>query len=363
MVIKTVMNHIIDNEVLLRLPKVDLHCHLDGSIRPETMWDILEAEKANPFKDLEELKANVSVPLDCSGLVEYLKCFDYVLAHLQKPEYIKRIAYEIGQDAAGENVRRVELRFSPILHTAKGSTAEEITEAAIEGARESSLDNNISIGVIVCCIREKPPELSTKVAEIAAAYKGSGVSGMDLAGDEKNYLSGIHHEAFRIAHENGVNITVHAGEVMGPETIKYAIDVLGARRIGHGLNLRKDPAIMEEVRKKEIPLEMCLTSNVHTKAIDSFENHPLKYYLDSGVRVTINTDNRLMSDTDMTTEFRRANRYLKLGLDDFRKIILNGVEAAFMTDNEKNKLRLSVEDEMKQILNHNDETRSPNDEN
>ena len=341
------VNHIIDNEILLRLPKVDLHCHLDGSIRPQTMWDILQAEKANPFKDLEELKANVSVPLDCSGLVEYLKCFDYVLAHLQKPEYIRRIAYELGQDAAAENVRRLELRFSPILHTAKGATAEDITEAAIEGARESSRDNNISIGVIVCCIREKPPELSTKVAEIAAAFKERGVAGMDLAGDEKNFLSGIHGEAFRIAHENDVNITVHAGEVTGPETIKYAIEVLGARRIGHGLNLRKDPSIMEEVRQKKIPLEMCLTSNVHTKAVDSFENHPLKFYLDNGIRVTMNTDNRLMSNTDMTTEFRRANRYLKIELDDFRKIILNGVEAAFLNKDGKDKLRTTIESELK----------------
>ncbi len=343
------MAPIIDNEILFRLPKIDLHCHLDGSIRPQTMWDILEAEKANPFKDLDELKANVSVPLECSGLVEYLKCFDYVLAHLQKPEYIKQVAYELGQDAADENVRHLELRFSPILHTVKGATAEEITEAAIEGARESSQDHNISIGVIVCCIREKPTELSTKVAEIAATYKGRGVVGMDLAGDEKNYLSGIHEKAFRIAREHDINITVHAGEVMGPETIKFAIEVHHAKRIGHGLNLRKDAAIMDEVREREIAIEMCLTSNVHTKSIDSFEHHPFKYYLNNGIRATLNSDNRLMSNTDMTTEFRRANRYLGLSMDDFKKLIINGAEAAFLPDKEKRNLRKAIEAELSQI--------------
>ena len=341
------MSRIIDNDILFRLPKTDLHCHLDGSIRPQTMWDILEEERANPFKNIDELKANVSVPLDCTGLVQYLKCFEYVLAHLQKPEYIRRIAYELGEDAAAENVRRLEMRFSPILHTAKGASPEEITEAAVRGALESGRKNGISIGVIVCCIREKPPELSTKVAEIAAAYKGHGVVGMDLAGDEKHFLSGIHSRAFRIARENDVHVTVHAGEVTGPETIQYAIDVLGARRIGHGLNLRMDASIMEEVREKGIPLEMCLTSNVHTKSIASFEHHPLKYYLDNGIRVTLNTDNRLMSGTDMTTELRRANRYLGLGLDDFRRILLNGVDAAFLADDEKNRLRQEVESELK----------------
>jgi len=340
-------DHIIDNDILFRLPKTDLHCHLDGSIRPRTMWDILEEEKANPFKNIEELKANVSVPLDCSGLVEYLKCFDYVLAHLQKPKYIKRIAYELCEDAAAENVRRLEMRFSPILHTEKGAKPEEITEAAVQGALDSSRDNGISAGIIVCCIREKPPELSTKVAEIAAAYKDRGVVGMDLAGDETNFLSGLHSRAFQIARENDVNVTVHAGEVAGPESIKYAIEVLGARRIGHGLNLRMDPGIMDEVREREIPLEMCLTSNVHTKSIDSFEHHPLKYYLDNGIRVTMNTDNRLMSDTDMTTEFRRANRYLGLNMGDFRKIILNGVDAAFLDKNRKSILRKTIESELK----------------
>jgi len=327
------------DEWLEKLEKVDLHVHLDGSLRPRTVWEILERDGENSFSSLSELEQRLRVPENVAHLSAYLECFEFILKHLQKPEDIERAAYELAEDSAGENIRHLEVRFSPILHRERGATIEEIIEAALRGLKRAENTFPLTARLIVSCIREKSPQLSLQLAWAAVKYLGRGLAGIDLAGDEYNYPGTLHREAFDIAAEAGLMITVHAGEVPRADSIREALQVLHARRIGHGLHLRDDPSLFEKVKEEKIPLEMCLTTNVHTKAVSAFGEHPAGKYLKDGIRVTLNTDDRLMSNTTLTGEFIRARDHLGLTKDDFIKLTRNAAEAAFIDPEEKEKLK------------------------
>ena len=333
------MESIPSNEWLRKLPKVDLHVHLDGSLRPRTIWEILERDGENSFSSLSELEEMVRVPENVAHLSAYLKCFDFILKHLQKPEDIERVAYELAEDSAGENIRHLEVRFSPILHRKQGATIEDIIEAALSGLKRAEASFPITARLIVSCIREKSPRLSLQLARAAVKYPDRGLAGIDLAGDEYNYPGTLHREAFDTAAKAGLKITVHAGEIPRADSIREALEVLHAQRIGHGLHLKDDPYLFRKVKDEKIPLEMCLTTNIHTKAVAGFSEHPAGRYLRTGVRVTLNTDDRLMSNTTLTKEFIRARDHLGFTKKDFRKLTRNAAEAAFLPREEKQKLR------------------------
>ncbi len=333
------MNKEVTDVWLEGIPKVDLHVHLDGSLRPKLLWDILEREGINPFSSSAELEKRVRVPDEVANLSAYLGCFEFILQHLQDPADIERAAYELAEDSAAENIRYLEVRFSPILHLERGASIEDIIEAALGGLKRAEMDFPITTGLIVSCIREKPPELSVRLARAARKYLDRGVVGFDLAGDEFNYPGRLHQEAFDLAAEAGLRITVHAGEARGAASIREALGLLHARRIGHGLHLKDDPALLREVREKGIPLEICLTTNVHTKAAKSFAEHPFVFYLREGIKATLNTDDRLMSNTTLTREFLRARDHLGLDRADFIQLTENALEAAFLEEEAKEKLK------------------------
>ena len=317
-------------DYLLALPKSDLHCHLDGCLRPSTIIDLAKKQGVDlPSYKEDELKKFLRVGENFTDLNGLLKVFDTTLSVLQTEEALYRAAYELVEDTAAENVKYLEVRFSPILHTNKGLRLTRIMDAVLLGLKDARKKFDTKNGVIVCGIRQISPEISMKLAELAVAYKYRGVVGFDLAGAEDQYPAKDHREAFYLIRNNCINCTVHAGEAYGPDSIKQAIHYLHAHRIGHGTRLKEDGDILNYVNDHRVPLEICLTSNVQVGAAKSFEAHPAKFYYDFGLRVTINTDNRLLSDTTVTKELYCAVEKCGFALSEIPDLIINGIKSSF----------------------------------
>lgn len=329
-----------DLRPLLRaLPKTDLHVHLDGSIRPGTLFDLAKEQGLKlPVRGVPELRRFLDSLTAGVSLPTYLKAFDLTLSVLQESAALERVALELAEDAHAENVRYMEVRYCPALHVRRGLKLPHIVDAVLRGLSEAGRRYGIQTGAILCGIRHLSPRLSLELADLAAAYHGRGVVGFDLAGAEKDYPAKAHREAFDRVLRNNVNVTVHAGEAFGPQSIRQALHHCGAHRIGHGTRLREDPMTLDYVNDHRIPLEMCITSNVQTRATPSFEEHPFRDYLDRGVRVTLNTDNRLVSSTTMTDELERAVTTFGLKPAELRQVLLNGFKSAFVPLREKGDL-------------------------
>ena len=338
-------------EFLRELPKTDLHVHLDGSVRLSTILDLADQQRVVLPADTEdELAQAIHMGQMCEDLNDYLKAFDVTLAVLQDEEALHRVAYELAEDAARENVRYMEVRYSPILHTRKGLSLTRIVECVLEGLGEARRDYGIRCELIICGIRHIAPEQSLRLAELTAAYKNKGVVGFDLAGAEHDYPAKAHREAFYLVRNNNINTTIHAGEAYGPESIHQAIHVCGAHRIGHGTRLREDGDLLNYVNDLRIPLEVCLTSNVQTRAVKTFRSHPLRFYYDFGARVTINTDNRLVTDTSVTKEYRTAVETFGFDVWDVKQLVINGFKSAFLPFHERQQIIRKINVELDELI-------------
>jgi adenosine deaminase len=321
----------ITEDFIRELPKTELHCHLDGSLRLETMLDLAAKNKVNlPTNDKDTLKKMVCVTEQAGSLPNYLKIFDLTLKVLQTPDSLTRTAYELAEDCARENIIYLEVRYSPILHTDCGMTTMESVDAVLKGLKMAEQDFKIKTGIIICGIRSISPEVSYQLAELAVAFKNRGVVGFDLAGVEENFPAKDHREAFNLILQNNINTTLHAGESFGPESIHQAVHYCGAHRIGHGVRLKEDGDLLNYINDHRITLEMCLTSNVQTGSVNNYESHPFKFYFAYGLRVTLNTDNRLISNTTLTNEYLLAHKYYNFGVRDFKEIIIHGLKSAFL---------------------------------
>ena len=326
----------LDKKLIKAMPKTDLHVHLDGSVRISTLLDLAKKQNVKlPESDPKKLKKLLVPGLHCKSLVDYLRPFDIVLSVLQEEEALSRVAYELAEDAAKENIWYMEVRYSPILHMNKGLKVTQIVDAVLDGLHRAERKYNIKTGIIVCGMRNIDPETSFMIADLAVAYKNQGVVGFDLAGAEENHPAKHHREAFYRTLNNNINTTAHAGEAYGPESIHQAIHYCGAHRIGHGTRLKEDGDLMNYVNDHRIPLEICVTSNIQTKAAPSYDKHPLKFYYDYGLRVTINTDNRLISNTTLTKELWLAAKYANLNMEDLKTIIVAGFKSAFLPMRQK----------------------------
>ncbi|MBZ4421136.1 adenosine deaminase [Myxococcus sp. RHSTA-1-4] len=341
----------VTEELLHALPKTDLHCHLDGSMRLKTILELAEQQKVRLPADTEDgLARAIHMGEVCKSLEEYLVAFDVTLSVLQTADALYRSAYELAVDAAAENVRWLEVRYSPALHLQKGLKMTTVIDSVLEGLRAAKKETGIKCGVIVCGIRHINPQTSMRLAELSVAYKNRGVIGFDLAGAEASFPAKDHRDAFQLILKNNVNCTAHAGEAYGPESISQAIHNLGAHRIGHGTRLREDGDLLNYVNDHRIPLEVCPTSNVQTGAVSSITAHPLKFYFDYGLRVTINTDNRLITDTTVTKELWVAHKELGLSLEDLTTIIVSGFKSAFLPFREKQDMLRMVNQEIATTL-------------
>jgi len=333
---------------LVRLPKTDLHVHLDGSLRLETILDLAERQQIRlPSDDLEGLRPFVQVGEGCKSLVEYLKAFDVTLSVMQTYESLVRTAFELAEDAARENVRYMEVRYSPILHQQRGLTLHAIVQGVLEGLALAERQYGIRTGVILCGMRHISPEISLKLADLTVAFKNKGVVGFDLAGAEEDFPAKRHKEAFGRVLANNINCTLHAGEAYGPESIHQAIHQCGAHRIGHGVRLIEDGDLLNYVNDHRIPLECCPSSNVQTKAVKRMADHPLRLFFDLGLRVTVNTDNRLVTGTSVSREYLVIHEQLGFNLDELKEIILMGFKSAFLPYAIKRAMLAEVVNELK----------------
>ncbi len=316
---------------LQRLPKTDLHVHLDGSLRIQTILELAEAQKVKlPADTTEKLRPFVQKGEDCASLVEYLKAFDVTLAVMQTYDSLVRTAFELAEDAAKENVRYIEVRYSPILHQQQGLTLHTIVQAVVEGLKKAQKQYGIRYGVIICGIRHMSPETSNKLADLTVAFKSKGVVGFDLAGAEENFPAKKFREAFGRVLANNINCTLHAGEAYGPESIHQAVHLCGAHRIGHGVRLIEDGDLLNYINDHRIPLECCPSSNVQTKAVKRLEDHPIRLFYDLGLRVTVNTDNRLVTGTTVSEEYLKLHETLGFTLDEIKEVIIMGFKSAFL---------------------------------
>jgi len=334
-------------QIIKSVPKVLLHDHLDGGLRPQTIVELAKDLKYNklPTKDAGELGAWFHRGANKGNLVEYLQGFEHTCAVMQSKESLERIAYEMMEDMKSDGVCYVESRFAPVFHTTKGLYNEDVVAAVLEGLEKGKRDFGVGYGLILCGMRNMKNTL--EIAELAVNFRNQGVVGFDLAGEEGGYPPKKHIEAFQFIQRANFNITIHAGEAFGKESIWQAIQWCGAHRIGHATHLKEDFTFDKEgnvvgfgdlaqyVLDKRIPLEICLLSNVHTGAVDKIENHPFGILFKEKYRVTINTDDRLMSDTTMTKEFMTAIEHFNVNMDDVEKITINSMKSAFIPYKER----------------------------
>lgn len=337
----------ISHGLLKKLPKVELHCHLDGCLNPKTIIELAEKQKVNlPSTNSDELQNILSIGEKRVSLEDYLERFKITLSVLQTPESLERTAFELIEEVAKENVRYIEVRYSPILHTEKGMSPEESVDAVLKGLKMGEKEYGVKSGIIICGIRNIGPKISLKLAKLALKYKNKGVVGFDLAGAEENFPAKDHKEAFYFILNNNLNVTIHAGEAFGPSSIHQAIHYCGAHRIGHGTRLKEDADLMNYVADHRITLEVCLTSNWHTRSVSSLKEHPFKYYYDRDIRVTLNTDNRLMSDTTLTKEFHLAHELFGLSLHDFRQLTITAMKSSFLPHDQRKNMIRSIAEEL-----------------
>jgi len=320
----------LDRDTLLRLPKAELHCHLDGSVRPATLLDLAKQFGARmPRGDAESLREFMTVR-DARTLEDYLTRFEVTLSVMQRADALERIAYELAEDARREGVLYLEVRFSPILNVQEGLSVQDVVDAVLRGLARAERALGIVSRVIICALRNLTPDVSMELARLTVAYRGRGVVGFDLAGGEQGHPASRHAAAFEYALGHDMACTCHAGEGDGASSVREAVHACGAHRIGHATRLFEDDSLLQFVNDRRIALEICLTSNVQTKAAPSYAAHPLRRYFDAGLNVVLNTDNRLMSNTTLTDEYLHAARDLHFTLDELAAVALNGFESAFL---------------------------------
>jgi adenosine deaminase len=335
-----------DHQLLRSLPKVLLHEHLDGVLRPQSVVELAkDAGYRNlPTTDPQALAQWFHRGANRGSLAKYLEGFAHTIAVMQTEEALERIAYEQAEDLSQDGVVYFETRFAPVFHTKNGLTHQQVVSAVLRGLERGRKDFGIASGLIICAMRNM--DVSLEMAELAVDFRARGVVGFDLAGEEGGYPPKKHVDAFHYIQRENFNITIHAGEGYGKESIWQAIQYCGAHRIGHGTRLIDDIAVVDGravrlgdlaqyVLDKRIPLEICLLSNVHTGATPGLAEHPFKILYQEKFRVTLNTDNRLMSNTNMTREFEAAAETFGLSLDDFEKITVNAMKSAFVPYKER----------------------------
>ena len=337
----------VTKEMIRRIPKVELHDHLDGGLRVPTIIELAEKDGITlPSFDEQELRQWFVRGCRQKSLSLYLETFAYTTAVMQSKENLERIAYEAVQDLHKENVVYAELRFAPELHTKKGLNLEEVVTAVLSGLDRGREETGMQYGLILCAMRNENPDNTLEIAELAVAFSDRGVVAFDIAGDEYGHPPKKHIEAFRYIRSKNFNITIHAGEAFGLESIWQAIQICGAHRIGHGVRLVEDMvlennslvklgSLSQFILDRRIPMEMCLSSNVGTGAAESYEKHPFPIFFKNNFRVFLCTDNRLMSDTTLTKELTIAAEKYNLSFRDLEKISINAMKSAFIHHDEK----------------------------
>jgi len=309
---------------------VDLHLHLDGSLSPEMI--VKQAKKDDiviPETKANKLRPYIEANNNITSLNEYLECFNIPLLVLQTQEGIYEAVRDLSRRLLKNNVFYAEIRYAPSQHTRRGLTQEDAVKAVIHGMNKAMEEQEIMLTSILCCMRGEKETTNMETISIAKKYLGNGVSAVDLAGAEALYPIELYQELFRYAASIKIPYVIHAGEAADAKSVAKAIE-LGASRIGHGIHAMYDDEVMSELARRKIPLELCPTSNLQTKAIKNIAQYPLRTFMERGIITTINTDNMTVSATSVAQEFEWLKTYCGLTDKEEQKLKKNAVESAFM---------------------------------
>lgn len=319
----------------INIPKIELHCHLDGSMNLEVTKELLK-EIGESYVD-EQLLDMLQAPEDCPSLADYLTRFDLPIRLIQTKEGLRKSAKAVVLDAAAENVKYIEVRFAPTFSTNEGLSIRDIIESVQEGLKEAEAQADIKTGIIVCGMRHLDMETNLSMLKQAAELYGAGVVACDLAGDEKAFPTKNFVEFFEASKKMGIPFTIHSGECGSTENIRVALE-LGAKRLGHGIAMGRDLDLIRECASRRVGVELCPSSNLQTKAVLSFDDYPMRSFMAAGVPVSINTDNRVVSGTTNTREWERVVEHFAITEEEISKIYRESVEMSFATDITKHEL-------------------------
>lgn len=321
--------------MIKKMPKIELHCHLDGSMNLDVTKELLK-EIGKTYEDAQ-LMNMLQAPEDCPSLADYLTRFDLPISLIQTKNGLRKSAKAVALDAATENVKYIEVRFAPTFSTNEGLSIRDIIESVQIGLKEAEAEADIKTGIIVCAMRHLPMEINLAMLKEARELYGAGVVACDLAGDEKAFPTRDFVEFFETAKKLGVPYTIHSGECGSVENIRVALE-LGAKRLGHGIAMGRDLDLMKECARRGIGVELCPSSNLQTKAITSFDEYPLRSFMAAGIPISINTDNRMVSGTTIVREFTRVAEKFALTEEELAKIYRDSVEKSFATEEIKHDL-------------------------
>ena len=313
---------------------IELHLHLDGSLRAETVWELaMEQGLEMEEKSAEEVRVKMEVPEECKTLEEYLERFALPTKVLQTEAAMERVAFEMVETLAKEGITYAEVRFAPQLHVQKGLTQAQVIEATIRGTKRGMEQYpGIRVGLILCCMRgDTNADLNMETVEMTKQYLGDVVCAVDIAGAEGLYPTEMFADLFAKVREYGLPMTIHAGEADGPESMKTALSY-GTKRIGHGIAAIAEPELVKRLVDEKITLEICITSNYHTKEVPSIEAHPFRQLFDAGVRVTLNSDNMTCSRVNIHTEMDILKNVFHFTETEIEQIMQYAYEARFLKD-------------------------------
>lgn len=323
-------------EQLKAMPKVELHVHLDGSVKPSTLIQLAKAQgKSLPTDEEAQLLSYMRVEERCQDLNDYLRTFDFVLPYLQTASALEAVAYEIVEQCKEQGVQYVEVRFAPQLHREQGLSVAQAYEAVIAGLQRAEHEFGVIARCIGICLRGHDHALNIEAVQVAAAYLGKGVVAVYLAGAEALYSPELYEEVFQLAQQLSLPITIHAGEAGGAENIATSIHKLGASRIGHGVRLEENKDIFNDINNMHVPLEFCPISNIQTKAVEGWEQYPIVRYMKAGIVVTINTDNLTVSNTNLTKELWTIVQRFNFTVEQLMQVQRNAAKSVFLEREQK----------------------------
>lgn len=332
---------VMDYQRVKKLPKVELHCHLDGSIRPDTLRKIAETQGISLPENDEQFLELLIAPEQTKDLAEYLERFSIVLTCLQTEEALRTAALDVISQAAAESISYIEIRFAPSLHTKQGLSLPQVVTAVLEGLQQGQDLYGVQSNALLCGMRHEELTAIEKIVHLADQFKASGVVGFDLAGNEADFPPYTFEEVLALVSKLTIPLTLHAGECGCGKNVIDAVQ-LGATRIGHGIALKETPEFIDQMKERNVLLELCPTSNFQTKTVTSVEDYPFRLFQAAGINLCINTDNRTVSNTTLTDEFMKLHNWYGLTYQEMEQLTHQAIDGAFLSAKQKESLHQQI---------------------
>ena len=320
---------------IVNMPKAEIHLHLEGAIPIETLYEFASrAGTSSGVESIEDLRARLAY----TDFHHFIETWTWKNTFIESYADFEVMAYEVLRSLSAENIRYVEAHYSPGDYYMQRLKTAGITESVLAGVERAHADFGIRCGLIIDLVRDHGPEVGMIRLNEATPYLGKGVIGVGIGGSEQEFPPGAYADVYRAARDRGFHLTAHAGEAAGPESIVGAVMELGVERIGHGVRASEDPEVVALLRAREIPLEMCIISNVRTGVIKSVAEHPVRDYFDGGLLITVNSDDPVMFNTTLTDEYLALAGELGFSHDEIKQIVLNGVRASFLPSEDRRQM-------------------------